>query len=47
MGEMEVKRENERKEMRVWSNSKFLGILCSRKGLEITIQRSSRAQKYN
>ena len=25
MGEMEVKRENERKEMRVWSNSKFLG----------------------
>ena len=25
MGEMRVKTENERKEMRVWSNSKFLG----------------------
>ena len=52
MGEMRVKTENERKEMRgnKWEFGQIpssLAILYSRKWLEITIQRSSRVQKYN
>ena len=52
MGEMRVKRENERKEMTEikWEFAQIpssMAILCSRKWLEITIQRPARVQKYN
>ena len=52
MGEMRVKRENERKEM-IEINWEFaqipssMAILYSRKWLEIAIQRPTRVQKYN
>ena len=51
MGEMRVKTENERKEMRgnKWEFGQIpssLAILYSRKWLEITIQ-ISRVQRYN
>ena len=52
MGEMRVKRENERKEMTEinWEFAQIpssMAILYSRKWLEITIQRPARVQKYN